>query len=345
MSVESLVHDGGAEQPDLVEFSLASLANGPRVTALADWFEQVAAGHLQAPARKVEPDAGWLRDQPVAQAVYRHLKGRVGTFFDHFYASVPFALENAIRNMGAIYLYSADLGFTVDNPLLFFEPGGGPGEHTRILPLVAENRIRALCSSATAANSVEFHRLKLSERSHFFEGRYFDVPRTLASNSDLSLFRGKFDVIYERDTFQMYHRDRVNQIRLMASILKENGILILEEKLLQEDPEEFRIRETLKDERFKPLYFDACQIAEKQTDVLDKMQMVTLGQLVQAIGRSFKYAFMFWNSTNFHGIAVSNARDNLERFLDLLIPPHVPAAFCFESDLPRPLRVRHDDMQ
>lgn len=152
------------------------------------------------------------------------------------------------------------------------------------------------------------------------------------------VFRSGFDVVIEDTTFQMYGRERLAPIALTMQHLKSDGILILHEKLMHPDPDDFHRREVQKDELFKARYFAESQIGQKKQGILRSMheQLVTLTELTEVLQRFFDHAVVTWNSGNFYTIAASTSISRLQLFTQCLTPPAIPADFLYE-DLPRVL--------
>ncbi|CAN5464543.1 class I SAM-dependent methyltransferase [soil metagenome] len=324
---------------------LQNIKNAPRITFLAKYFEDIASGRAMVPLEPVIADTSLLRDK-TAIFLYDHLKMKLGKFNEHCYASIPYALENCIRIMTAIYHYSAE--YKHKNAITNFyvyEMGAGTGDITRILPEVTQGFITSLCSSATKANEIEFHKYKTNKNSYFYLGPYFNISIDfLLNHNELSCFSNGFDIIYERCTFQMYGADRENQIYHVSKILKDDGILILDEKFLNADFNEYLKREKVKDDIFKSKYFDLSQIIEKQEVILNTMtkNLVSLKTLSTALQKNFKHAAVIWNSTNFYTVVASNSEYNIERFIANMIQPCIPAEFNFENNLPSKLHGLED---
>lgn len=320
---------------------LKELKRAPRITTLAEHFENIASGKSLKPQIKVEADLALLYHDKLAISIYHYLKDKYCKFNEHCYASIPYVLENGIRIMAATHLYALYLKNNKnEEDFNIFEAGGGAGDISRTLPEISQGFIKSLCSSATKANEVEFNKIKTHLNSFFYFGPYFEITPELLKNSEkYSCFKNGFNLIYERCTFQMYSKDRVNQIRILARVLKQDGIILFEEKLINKDLNEYVKGERIKDEMFKIKYFDKFQISEKKTNILSAMEknQVDLQELSNAIKKNFKYAALIWNSANFYTIVASNSLHNLDKFISFFLPPCLPEQFIFDSNLPRNL--------
>ncbi len=320
---------------------LENIKKSPRIVSLAQHFEEIASGRIQVPIKPVLANLSLLFNDKIAFFIYENQKNKEGKFCEHAYASIPYLLENSIRVMSGIYLYAlAHEKSKKAKGFYVFEPGGGSGDVSRILPEVTHGFIKSLCSSATKANEIEFNKKKNNKNSFFCLTPFFNItPDFLFSSKNLSCFANGFDIIYERCTFQMYGNDRRNQIKHVSKVLKKGGIIMFEEKLLNENIDEYNRREKIKNEVFKAKYFKKSQIHEKEKIILGTMfkGMITLSELSEAIRKSFKHAVIIWNSTNFYNVVASNSQKNLKEFISYLLPPCVPPEFNFEAELPKKL--------
>ena len=69
-------------------------------------------------------------------------------------------------------------------------------------------------------------------------------------------------------TYQFFHPHRDTQYFYLKRLLKENGLIVIQEKLLLDDEEEYERREQIKDTLFKPLYFTKEEIQRKRATAL-----------------------------------------------------------------------------
>ncbi|ASG67405.1 hypothetical protein CDV26_02435 [Francisella halioticida] len=238
----------------------------PRVGSLSKHFADIASGEIQKPKRLVRPNKEYLKKNHSLNLIYTKLKGRLGVFNEHFYSSCPYALENCIRLIDAIYIYQQKKSINGNN-FSFYEPGGGCGDLSRILSEISFNRIASLCTSSTKENQVEFDKYVNSHKAIFKNIPYYEITKKrILSDKDLKIFTGGFNVIYERNVFQMYNPDRINQIKILTNVLQEDGIIILEEKLKQCNSDDYDHREQIKDHLFKSQYYDINQIAIKKNN-------------------------------------------------------------------------------
>ena len=133
----------------------------------------------------------------------------------------------------------------------------------------------------------------------------------------------------------MYGRDREDQLAFIAPRVRPDGLLIQVQKLAR-DLDEYLERERQKEEGFKVRYFSDVEIADKRRDVLDTMFecQVDWASTVSALKGLFSYSVVTWNSGNFYTIVSSNSKTALCSFVGSMVPPAIPAEYCYEP-MPR----------
>ncbi len=313
------------------------LLKGPRVNVLMDHFEDIASAKNQIPTQKVEPLETFL-ESAENQKYYRIFKRNMGAFFHHAVASIPFVLEEHCRVNIAVSSFAKELfkEKQIKEPFTLYELSAADGTNARSLAEYSEGLIRTLTDTPNQANGVNFHKLCSHKFSQIYIGSFADItPDYLCSREDLFNFHNGFDVILEPLAFQMYGKNRMQQIAYAKRLLKDKGIFIMMEKILHPDEQEYMRREELKDVCFKRHYFDLDQIKEKKQNILLDMRsgQVSLDDLLASINSNFKHAWLIWNSANFYEIVASDSLDRLEKFISLLDDPYVPDKFVCDKHL------------
>lgn len=310
----------------------------PRLNEFTNFFERTATGLEGAPdfgAPIVEQD---LLQFDLDCLTYADTHRRLwGKFENHYFASIPFRLEEECRIAAAAFRFCLTAWAREKRPATLYTLGAGAGSLSRSLAKLGDGRIKTLNCSPTAGNRVCFYEKRGSEHANFFEGPFFELTEDrYASDKDLEPFRDGYDVLMEDTTFQMYGSDRDNQTRFVASSVKATGVLVQIQKLLHPDTLVYAERELQKDETFKLRFFSPNQIAEKKREVLNTMVdfQVDMATTIAALKTSFRYCVVTWNSGNFYTIVSSNSRRSMIDFVSLLIKPAIPADFCYEP-LPR----------
>jgi tRNA (cmo5U34)-methyltransferase len=309
--------------------------NAPRLTSFAAFFERTASGKGGAPdLGQPEPDFS-LHDFDLDCAIYGDTHTRLfGIFDSHYYASIPYRLEETCRLGATIFSVAQRIWARTYSPATIYTLGTGTGCLARSLAALGGGRIETLACSPTTANREAFIDKRGSERAHFFLGPFFELDAArYASDPDLLPFRDGFDVLFEDTTFQMYDQDRAAQLAFITPRLRQGGILVQVQKLAHEDRNVYDERERQKDEQFKTRYFSRSQISEKKAEVLNTMTdcQVDLQATVSALRLFFRYSVLTWNSGNFYTIVSSNSRASILEFVSLMVKPAIPPAFCYEK--------------
>lgn len=300
-------------------------------------FARIAQGLDGAPMRQVKLDASLLgHDKSCLE--YSVVRNRyAGAFNAHFVASLPYVLEEQCRMGAALLEYCLRRCGPDPAHVSVYTLGDGAGVLARTLADMSQGRIRTLNCSPNIENQIAFDDDR-PDGAHFFHGPFYEVALSSLSARGISDFPNGFDVILEDTTFQMYGPERLEPLLLAQRNLKPNGIVILLEKLAQEDPAEFERREAQKDLEFKSRFFAADQIAQKRLLLVSEMngQLVTLNQLRKALESIFSHGLVTWNSGNFYGILAGNDPEALLQLCSSLVKPAIPSRYA-HHELPLPL--------
>ena len=124
----------------------------------------------------------------------------------------------------------------------------------------------------------------------------------------------QFDVVHEAMVFQFIENDRPSQISRMKEMMKDDGVLIIEEKFKNDQWVE---NEARKDE-VKRKYFQPKDMTEKAKAVLEGMNenMTSDVAIEELLGNQFKHVVQFWDSGNFKGYMASDSQDRLATMVD-----------------------------
>jgi tRNA (cmo5U34)-methyltransferase len=263
---------------------------------------------------------------------------RAGLFNAHYVASVPYVLEEQCRLGAALWKYGMKVARMSHKRVNIYTLGDAAGVTARALAQVGNGSIETLTCSPTLENRDQFFALGAPRGSRFFLGPFFSVNPESLGNLFGNAFEARFDVLVEDTTFQMYGPERYEPIVLACRNLRDDGIFVLIEKIRCVDRGEYLRREAQKDNCFKARYFLREQIEEKRSGILQTMSQMeaSLEEITDALKRRFAAAVVTWNSGNFYTIAASANTANLLRFVGSLLPPALPAEFCYE---PLPLTL------
>lgn len=307
----------------------------PRLNAFASFFERTASGidgapHIGAP----EPEVDLLAHDLDAMVFWDTHRRLWGHFDSHYFASIPYRLEEECRLATAILSFGLETWARMGRAATIYTLGAGAGTLARALAKLGDGRIETINCSPTNGNRVCFFANRGSDHASFYHGPFFELDdQRYAADHTLQPFRDGYDILLEDTTFQMYGRDRKNQIGFIAQRVRHNGILVQVQKLLQSDPDAYREREHQKDSVFKTRFFAPDQIIEKKRGVLDLMFdfQVDLETSRSALKSFFRYSVVTWNSGNFYTIVSSNSKQSISTLVTSMTNPAVPKEFCYEQ--------------
>lgn len=307
----------------------------PRLNGFAAFFEQTARGEANQPDLE-QPDADTgLFNNDLDCLTFGDTHRRLwGAFDSHYFASIPFRLEEEWRLGAAILRHNLKIWAQTGRPATLYSLGAGAGTLARTLARLGDGRLATLCCSPTDGNRISFSAQRGSPYAFFHHGPFFELDDArYAVDPNLAAFTDGFDVLFEDTTFQMYGGDRVNQTAFVAPRIRERGLFVQVQKLRHPDPETYWMRERQKDVEFKARFFSQAQIAEKRREVLNTMDnfQVELEASVAALAQFFRYTMVTWNSGNFYTIVSSNSADTLCGFVNGMIQPAIPDAYCYET--------------
>jgi hypothetical protein len=309
--------------------------NSPRLTSLYSHFESIAKGEIQVPSKAVTVDKDWLKQNPKVEKFSHLMEKNLGTFYQHFCASIPYILEEQCRLGQAITSYASYRQTSRDNPLSYYESSAADAPLGRTLAEISQGAIQTLADSPNPTNINNFHKACYHNWSHIHLGPFFDITPDFLCQQNLAFFTEGFDIVNNCMTFQFYDTMRDEQLAYVVRLLKEDGIYLISEKFKHINTEEFLRCEWIKDTLFKSQYFSNEKLEWKQAQMLKTMtpQLVTMHQLVNSLKKQFNWVYLIWNSGNFYELVCSNHEQNLKQFICYLITPHIPKNFLCEPEL------------
>ncbi len=307
----------------------------PRLTTFAAFFEQTARGEANLPDLGTpQPDFRLLDFDADSGAFWEAHRRLWGNFDYHYFASIPYRLEEECRLATAILKFASDASTKFDRPATLYTLGAGAGTLARTLAQLGEGRLKTLSCSPTDGNRISFFKRRGSEDAYFHHGPFFELDDArYALDENLAPFRNGYDVLLEDTTFQMYGKNRVDQLAVIAPRVRAGGMLVQVQKLSHPDLETYLLREDQKDEQFKSRFFSRVQIAAKKRSVLDVMDnfQVDLESSLAALASYFLYSAVTWNSGNFYTIASLNSLIALRDFVSSMLRPAIPAEYCYHE--------------
>lgn len=310
--------------------------NAPRLNQLERFFSTTAAGVNGKPMSVPKVDKRLLSDRDGASRFIDLFVRRMGKFDEHYYTSIPYRLEEECRLGHALLAFAAETS-TAERPFFIWSLGTAEGTLARTVAELGNGIIKTLACSATSENKESFFKYGEPEHSTFYMGSFHTlVKERMMRDNRLSTFTGGFDAILEDTTFQMYSPNRIEQVSFVKTHLKEGGILLLVEKCRHDDEAEYIARERQKDFGFKSRFYSRTEINKKKKSMLRMMKLNerTLSDMAKAIGASFKYCHVTWNSGNFYIFAASDNDSKLNAFVRRLGTAVIPAEYVYMG-LPR----------
>lgn len=311
------------------------IRKSPRLNELYEHFEQISNGSNQVPDRLPKTNETYLSKSIDYLRHEKIFRKNLCIFLKHGISSIPYLAEEFLRVDKALFEFAKCKGATNEKPLTYWETSSADGTRARTLAEYANGLIVTLTDSPNLGNKEEFEKSPSHPFSFFHYGAFIDIcPDYLMFQKYHPAFRQGFDVIWENTTFQMYGNNRVEQIEYISQSLKQDGLLILFEKLNADNYSKYNMMENIKDE-FKAHYFKVEQIIKKKENILDTMEkgQVTKAQLIDAASKFYRYGALIWNSANFYEIVVSNSKENIEIFLKFLPKPYVPKKYMLEKQM------------
>lgn len=292
---------------------------------LREHFRQLANGEIQRPRRPIyttlDLSAGRRKE------IFEYMVSQGGPLFTHFAASIPNILEELSRVGDAIAARVDSNASEICTSLYALD--AFDGTFAGAVSKACSNRLMTLTSSANTDNAKYF---KPSANNAHVQAPYQYVTRELLrSDHALSKFSEGFDYLYEMAAFQFYSKDRSSQIAHVKRLLKEDGILVLLEKLNTHE-EEYWSRESAKDQIYKTRYFSQEEIDWKKKNMVDRMGtgQVTVAELVGSLKKHFRYVYKIWNSTNFYELVACDDKSRISEFVHRLSTPIIEPAFAFD---------------
>lgn len=137
---------------------------------------------------------------------------------------------------------------------------------------------------------------------------------------------GQYDIVNESMTFQFISPDRESQIAEAKRMLKPGGLLILDEKLLNDN---WQQNEATKDQ-WKQQFFTPEDLQRKNEVVRFAnavgmvSNMVHVNDLEGVLRKNFAYVQRYWESGNFMGYLASDNQQMIQRFLAVYDHSDVP---------------------
>ena len=247
-----------------------------------------------------------------------------GNFNQHIFTSIPTFYEAQVVKMAA-------LNFLINQVPLEGGEFGGPAQQYKILDIggtegawakaLAKNSplVDITVLDPNRAAMLAFEGGELITNAKFqheaFSHKEQDIGKFFTEGGakqdvQFATFDGsnRYDVVHESMALQFMGDQRADQIKFIKeNVLNENGILIIEEKFLDESQTIFDANEAKKN-NFKSQYYTPEQLADKNLNVLLNMDanLVTVQEVQQILGENFNHVEQYWDAGNFKGFIASD---------------------------------------
>ena len=126
----------------------------------------------------------------------------------------------------------------------------------------------------------------------------------------------KYDIVHESMAFQFMSNERPEQIKyIKKNVLNTNGVLIIEEKFLDDNQAIYDANEAKKN-NYKAEYYTPEQLADKKLNVLLDMEgnQVAVQEVQKILGENFNSVEQYWDAGNFKGFVASDDAKKVEDF-------------------------------
>lgn len=250
---------------------------------------------------------------PIGDAHYAHeeMQKHIGHFEDHISKSIPNFREAQIRKAHAIVKVFGDL------PTTMLDIGGEEGVLAKTVTSLSKGRIQSKVLDPNYESETFFNQKSQVQGSHFdrraFLQGWDDIDAMHADNHPV-----RYDIVHENMTFQFINNERATHIQESKRLLKPDGVLITQEKLIT-PPAEWHRNEQLKDAEHKRKYYSDEELAAKQkvvgvsfakkeapakVNMIDNM--VHHQHFEKILSNNFRRVIQFWDAGNFKGYVASD---------------------------------------
>ena len=242
-----------------------------------------------------------------------------GNFNQHIFTSIPTFYETQVVKMAALsYLINNNPDFGHAGPTTtILDIGGTEGAWAKALAKNNPSVNISVIDPSRQAKQV-FEGGDFVSNAGFihsaFSHRPEDIDKFFIEQGQQPIrFTGlqnlKYDVVHESMAFQFMDNDRAGQIKFIKeNLLNDNGILIIEEKFLDDNKAIYDANETKKD-FFKRQYYTEEQLNNKKLNVLLNMEgkQVSVQEIQRILGENFANVAQYWDAGNFKGFIASDS--------------------------------------
>jgi hypothetical protein len=243
---------------------------------------------------------------PVTTQVRDTMDSMKGEFDEHIAASIPTYREGQVEKASAI-VKSFPEGATM------IDIGGSEGGFSKAISKVSGGNIKTV--NLDASEGMKESHLATPVEGSTFEYGSFQYPFKKVPKYNP---KEKFDIVNESMMFQFIDEERATKLdEIKNKYLKDDGLLITDEKFNLADKSKQKHNERLKDTLHKNTYFTEEQLKHKGLQVLTTMgnRSAMLDDYVKELNKRFKFVQPYWESGNFKGFAASNDKAKVDTFM------------------------------
>jgi len=244
------------------------------------------------------------KNDPTVKAYDKHTEG--GNFTSHISKMIPGFYEKQALVASAIS--------KMKGKLRVLDIGGSEGGFGKA---IGETNKNALVTIIDPNVSMHKSYKKTGEVSNV-EYKLEAFRRVLGSNLTGTVIKqfkpkNKYDVINEDFTFQFVNNDRVGQVKMVKSMLNDDGLFITSEKFKTKN----HSKNELKKLEHQKKYFSEKDLATDQEGIITGMSkdMVRDMEYEKVLLDNFEYVSEYWNAGNFKGYVATNSKLRLNQFL------------------------------
>lgn len=307
VSINSIINPISKEQPYKEELSINNTGKTQK------FFSDVVSGISEKykAKKKWTPLLTYTEAQKEFNNVYSRFKGN---FDNHIATSIPTFRETQVK-VGNALLEMLPEGS------LIYDIGGSEGGLVKAITSLSKGGIESINldvneDMGAAHNAVPVEGSTFVNEAFYQEYTDEDTGKTYKKH----IPENKADVVHESMVFQFITPERQQFIKeIKNNYLKNDGIVLLEEKLVPSTDKEWLQNEALKD-KYKLQYYTQEEISGKSEEVLAGMRknQTAVQELLKSLKSEFKYVEQYWEAGNFKGFIATDSREKLNTFMKKL---------------------------
>lgn len=278
----------------------------------SDFFTNVIEGKFGRSDVRYEPKTP---HREISQEMDKHKS----LFADHISKSIPTYHENHINKANGIVKT-----FSGPNAVKMLDIGSSEGYFGKTISKIAPN-IETYSLDPNRKMHEAFLKTSTVPNAHFLNNSVLHGWTENDGHTVVPLDENKysnfFDIIHESMTFQFMNNKRDIHIDFVKRLLRPNGLLIINEKLIT-PKDDWHRNESFKDSNFKNKFFSQKELEDKNKVVgITKEKSGMVNHMVEdhvledILLNNFRHVFQYWDAGNFKGYVASNDLMLLNKFL------------------------------